>query len=243
MKGQKYMVKIVEGEEYLSAGEAAQVLGISIARFYTNARKYLRVYRFDAKKVKWYNKNQVLAMKLGKPIRKASIAITGMFSDWTEHARSLGFNIQSADRETVIETLPQELKETFYVSTDVHFVRKTQMSWVDGLPICAWSTWYPVVLVQDILPQILDGSAHDVIGHIAERHGIVIREVSDVYSGRITTFEEQTLFQLLNDEPLLVLQRMARTEDKQVVVLYQDMQLLSSWFIVRRTENIHYWDK
>ena len=58
------MVKIVEGEEYLSAGEAAQVLGISLPRFYTNARKYLRVYRFDAKKVKWYNKKQVLAMKV-----------------------------------------------------------------------------------------------------------------------------------------------------------------------------------
>jgi len=237
------MNKIVGTEEYLSAAEAAKILGVSIARFYTNARKSLRVYRFDAKKVKWYNKNQVLAMKEGKPVRKASIAITGMFSNWTEHARSLGFNIESKDVETATEYLPQDLKESFYVSADQEFVRKTQMSWIDGVPVCSWSSFYPVDLVEDVIPQILDGSMHNIIEYIADHHGLVIREVSDVYIGRNTTFEEQAKFQLLNDEPVLVLQRMAQTEDHQVVVLYQQMELLSSWFVVRRTESIHHWDK
>jgi UTRA domain len=236
------MVKVVGGQNYLSASEAAQVLGISIARFYTNARKYLRTYRFDAKKAAWYNENQVLAMKEGKPVRKAAIAITGMFSNWTEHARSLGFNVESQDLETEVETLPQELKETFSVFTDEEFVRRTQMSFVDGVPICVWSTWYPTALVSDVLSQIKDGSFHDVVGYLASQ-GYPVSEVSDVYSGRITTFDEQTRFQLLNDEPLLILQRMAKTKDRQIVVIFQDMQLLSSWFVVKRSETIHHWDR
>ncbi len=237
------MNKIVGTEEYLSAADAAEILGVSIARFYTNARKSLRVYRFDAKKVKWYNKNQVLAMKEGKPVRKASIAITGMFSNWTEHARSLGFAITSEDTDTSTEGLPQDLKESFYVTTNQEYICKTQLSRIDGVPVCSWSSFYPVELVREVAPQILDGSMHNIIEYIADRHGLVIREVSDVYIGRNTTFDEQVKFQLLNDEPVLVLQRMAQTEDHQVVVLYQQMELLSSWFVIRRTENIHHWDK
>lgn len=238
------MPKTVEGEEYLSTQEVRDTFDkASKKRFYDNIKPYLRVYHFDGRRLPWYSKNEVLALKDGKPVRKASIAITGMFSNWTQHARSLGFSVQSVERERKVEHLPVGVAESFHVTTDEEFVRVSEMSWIEGQPVCAWVSWYPLALVHEALPQILDGSLHDIIGYIADRHDIVIREVNDVYGARFATFEEMALLQLLNNEPLLILQRMARTEDQQIVVLYQDMQLLSNWFVVRRTENIHYWDK
>lgn len=235
------MSKNIDGVEYLNTLEAIRLAGVSRQTFYNNVKPYLRPYHFG-KKVPSYNKQEVLAFASGKPLRRAAIAITGMFANWTEHARSLGCNVETVSRETTIERLPAELAATFNVSDDRTFVRRSEMSWVDRQPICTWSSWYPLDLVSPVLAQIQDGSFRDIVGYIASR-GNIIREVNDVYSSRITTFEEQSLFQLLNAEPLLVLQRMARTEDNRVVMLYQDMQLLGSWFVVRRTENVHYWDK
>jgi UTRA domain len=238
------MPKTVEGEEYLSTQEVRDTFDkASKKRFYDNIKPYLRVYHFDGRRLPWYSKKEVLALKNGKPLRKGTIPITGMFSNWTEYARSLGFNVQTISREATVGPLPQELAEMFRVSTDEQFVRRGRMSWVEGLPICSWDSYYPVSLVSDILPQIQDGTAHDIVEYIADRHGFTVGEVTDVYSSRLTTFTEQTLFQLLQDEPLLILQRMAKTADQQVVVLFSDMQLLSSWFVIQRTEKIHHWDK
>ncbi len=237
------MPKIVDGEVFLSTKEAFEEIGVSKQTFYSNSKRYLRVHHFGGKRTPWYSKREVQALASGKPIRKASIAITGMFSDWTEHARSLGFNVQTIDREITVGPLPSDLAEAFQVKTDQIFVKRSRMSWVEGQPICMWDTYYAQEYVNDILPQIQSGNAHGIIEYIAEKHGVVIGEADDVYSTRVTTFIEQSLFQLLNDEPLLILQRMARTVDQKVAVLFQNMELLGSWFVIKRHEAIHHWDK
>jgi hypothetical protein len=236
------MPKIVDSETYLSTKEAAELFGVSKQTFYSNARPHLRLYHFDGKMTPWYSKTEVEALATGKPIRKASIAITGMFSDWTEHARSLGFNVQTTDRETTVGPLPQDIAEAFHATTDQMFVKRSRMSWVERRPICLWDSYYAVEHVNDILPQIQNGTAHDIVEHVAKK-GIIVNDVMDYYSTRITTFEEQAQFQLMNAEPLLILQRMARTDDQKTLVFFQNMQLLGSWFVISRHEKVHHWDR
>lgn len=236
-------MKSVDGEEYLNTEEAIKEFGVSRQSFYDNARPYLQVYRFDAKRTPWYRRHDVRALKSGKPVRRASIAITGMFADWTEHARSLGYNVQTVERDVEVGPLPRDIAEMFRIPVDQQFVRRGRMTFIDGTPICHWSTYYPAELVDDILDELRHGSAHDIVEHIREKRGIVIGQVNDTYSTRITTFDEQNLFHLLNSEPVLVLQRVALTADQKILVLFSDMTLLGNWFVIKRTEKIHHWDK
>src|SRR5260370_1292212 len=82
------MSKIVENEEYLDTEEVMEGLAASKKLFYASIKPNLHAYRFDAKKKPWYRKKDVLALKAGKPVRKAAIAITGMFGSWTAFAQS-----------------------------------------------------------------------------------------------------------------------------------------------------------
>lgn len=236
------MAKIVDGVKYLTATEASDLIGGSRQTFYNNVKPYLRPYRFGSRQAPWYSEQEVIAVATGKPLRKGTIPITGIFTNWTEHARSLGYNAITEDRGTDIGPLPESVATAFNLSTDQIFVKRGRMTTVEREPICYWDTYYPAEYVGDILTQIQQGTASDVVEHIKEKHGVIIGKVKDRYSTRITKFDELNLFHLLNDEPVLVLQRAAWTRDQKILVLYSDMVLLGSWFVVEREEEVHDWD-
>jgi UTRA domain len=235
-------MKKVDGVEYLTATEAIKEIGGSRQSFYNNVKPYLRPYHFSSRQAPWYSKREVKALATGKPIRKGTIPITGMFTDWTEHARSLGYDAQTELRSVELVTLPADLAETFHLPPDKVFVKRGRMTTVEGEPICSWDTYYPSEYVGDILPQMRQGTASNIVEHIKEKYGVAIGRVKDRYSTRITTLDELNLFRLLNDEPVLMLQRASWTKDHQILVLFSDMVLLGSWFVIEREEEMHAWD-
>src|SRR5438309_4598559 len=102
----EYMPKVVENEEYLNTQEVLDLFEASKKRFYNNIKPYLRMYHFDAKKIPWYRKQDVMDLKNGKLIRKASISIRGIQKDWTTFLRSLGYGVGTADRGIDTVVLP-----------------------------------------------------------------------------------------------------------------------------------------
>lgn len=233
------MSKIIGGEEYLNATEAIKRYGVSRQAFYDNIRPHLLPHRPGGRKTPLYRMPEIEAVMTGKPIRKGTIPITGMFSDWTEYARSLGYShVQTENREVQVVNLPKDLGDTFHVATNQIFVKRGRMTFIDRVPVCSWDTYYPIEYVSDILPEIQQGTAKNIVGHIQEK-GVTISKVKDRYSTRITTLDEMNLFQLLNDEPVLMLQRVSWTHDQQTVVLFSDMVLLGSWFVIEREEEMN----
>lgn len=235
------MVKVVDGITYLNASEAIERIGASRQSFYSNVKPYLRPYHFGKKVL--FNEAEVMALATGKPLRKATIPITGMFVDWTEYARSLGLNAQTENRDVTVNYLPNDIATTFHLPTDQLFVKRGRMTSVDGQPICSWDTWYKLDYVADILAQIKTGEARNIPEHMRNVHGVKIGRVKDRYSTRITTLDELNLFRLFADEPVLLLQRISWSKDEQAVVLFSDMVLLGSWFVIEREETINYWDE
>lgn len=236
------MTKIIDGVEYLTATEAIREIGGSRQSFYNNVRPYLRPHHFQSRKTPLYSKGEVVALASGKPLRKAMIPITGMFADWTEYACSLGYNAQTEYRDVTIGYLPEDIAKSFNLPTDVLFVRRGRFTTVNGSPICSWDTYYPLNYVSSILDQIQRGTASNIVEHMKQEHGLVIGKVKDRYSTRITTPDELNLFRLLNDEPVLMLQRVSWSKDGKTVVLFSDMVLLGSWFVIEREEEVHHWD-
>lgn len=238
------MSKIIDNEEYLDTSEAMAELEASKNFFYKNVKPRLRVYHFSARKAPWYKKRDVLDIKEGKTVRKASIRIAGVFENWTLHLQSLGFQAETRDRfAPEITTLPTEAFELFHLTipSDKPFVKRTKMSYADGQPICEWSTYYPLDLVEDLISGMKDGTIHGIPDIIKEKHGLVAGYGKDKEFSRITTFEELNLFNLLADEAVLILHRIACTEDRKVLLWYSDMNLLSSWFSLEHEYPIHHW--
>jgi DNA-binding GntR family transcriptional regulator len=119
-------------------------------------------------------------------------------------------------------------------------VKRSRLTLVDRQPICAWSTYYPLHLVEDVIDDMKQGMGY-IVEHIKQKHGMVIGRAKDKYTARITTFEEQALFQLLNSEPVLVLQRVSYTRDRKVLILYSDMVLMGSWFAPEHEYDVDIW--
>jgi DNA-binding GntR family transcriptional regulator len=88
----------------------------------------------------------------------------------------------------------------------------------------------------------MHGTASSIVEHIKEKYSIIIGRPRDKYTARVTTFEELNLFQLITDEPVLILQRVSYTRDKKTLVLYSDMFLLGSWFAPEHEYDVHVWD-
>nr|BBH86026.1 hypothetical protein KTC_07770 [Thermosporothrix sp. COM3] len=224
------MSKIVDGEEYLETEEVMEELAASKKLFYTSIKPNLQAYRFEGKKKPWYRKRDVLALKAGKPLRKASIAITGMFGSWTAFAQAQ-YGAETELRSIEVTTLPEDAVERFHLPADQQFVKRSRLSRIDRTVICAWDTYYPVELVRDIIEPLKQGTVDHIVEYIREKHGLVVGRAKDIYSARMTTLDEQNLFQLPADEPVLILQRASYTRDKQTLILFSDMVLLGNWFV------------
>lgn len=237
------MSKIVESEEYLNTQESIEEMEASKKLFYDNVKPYLRVYHFNGKKTPWYKKKEVVAFKLGKPIRKASIPLSGILNDWTSYLQSLGYHAETTNLKSAITTLPDDAVSMLHLPAGKEFVKRSRFTHADGIPICTWDTYYPVELVEDIKEDIMSGSTINIVEYIKEKHGIVIGVSKDKYTARITTFEEQALFQLLTDEAVLILQRASYTKDKSTLVLYSDMVLVGSWFAPEHEYPVNIWNK
>jgi hypothetical protein len=236
------MQKVIKNEEYIDTREAIASLGVSKKSFYANARPSLRAYHFDAKKTPWYKKNDVLALKSGQLERPAPIIISGIFRNWTEHVRSLGFQIDTKSREIITTRLPDKAAAVFGIDPDREFVRRGRISFIDGTPICIWDTYYPLELVEgDLLASMKRDEETSVVSCLKER-GLVIGWAKDRYSARLANFEEQEILQLSRDEPVLILQRASHTRDKKTLILYSHMTLLGSWFAPEHEYEVNVWN-
>jgi hypothetical protein len=237
------MPKLVESIEYLDSQEVMVEFDAPRKRFYSNIRPYLHPYTFEGKKKPWYKKSDVIALKMGKPVRKGSIPLLGgIQQDWTASLRSLGYKAETILNETRHDAvLPEEAVEAFNLPADQQFFKRTRETLVNGSPICTWSSYYPLEFVGDIIDQIEQGKINDIVKYIADVHHVIVGRATDKYTARITTFEEHEKFRLLNEEPVLILQRASYTRDKKTLVLYSDMVLLGSWFAPEHEYEVDIW--
>jgi DNA-binding GntR family transcriptional regulator len=109
--------------------------------------------------------------------------------------------------------------------------------------ICTWDTYYPLELVSEILEPMKRGVVDHVVEYIKEKHSLVVGRARDIYSARMTTLDEQNLFQLPADEPVLILQRASYTRDKKTLILFSDMVLLGNWFVHEHEYDVPIWDR
>lgn len=237
------MEKIVNGELYLDTAGAMELLETPKKRFYSNARPSLEAYFFDAKRTPWYKQKDVMDLKIGKVVRKASISISGIQRDWTTYLLSLGYHAQTIDRTIETTTLPEDAVTFFRLPADELFVKRSRMTLVDSTPICAWASYYPLKLVEgDILQEMKHGSSVDVPNLIRKKHGIIVRMAKDKYRARTASFEEQELLRLTTNEPVLILQRASYSKDRQPV-LFSDMVLLGAWFAPEHEYEVDIWEE
>lgn len=239
------MPRIENGEEYLNGNELMKLWPASRNLFYGSIQPRLQTHHFDGKKrPHYYKKSEVLALKSGKPtVQKDPITISGIFSDWTIYLRSLGYLADTKNYTIETVTLPGETSNTFHIPAERQFVRRSRMTLANGVPICTWSTFYPLELVEGgILEEMRQDSTVDVIKRIKEVHGIAIGWEKNRYTARSTTLEEQELLQLLTNEPVLILQRACWTSDRQILTHISHMTLLGSWFAIEHDSPVKIWE-
>lgn len=235
------MAKQVEEETYINTSEAVALLGSSRQIFYSNVKGRLHAYHFDGKKANWWKERDVLAVKNGKLVRKGAIGISGLLENWSAFLATLGYEVQTVDRSVEVTTLPEDAIATFRLQVGQRFVKRSRMTLADGQVICTWDTFYPYPFVSDILDEMKQGTAHGIVDHMKDVHGIVIGKAKDKYAARITSPEEQNLFQLPTDEAILMLQRVSYTRDRKTLVMYQDMALLGNWFAPEHEYDVKIW--
>lgn len=236
------MSKIVDGKKYLTATEAMQLGGVSRQFFYDNVKPRLTPHYIGARKSPLYEEQQVLEVKEGKSVRRADITIQGIFADWTEYLEGLGYDALTLDDTRELTVLPDDAIRLFKLPSGRKFFKRERMSYASGTPICVWSTYYPADLLQPVLDQLIKGESVHAIEYIKEMHGLVVKDIDERYTARLTTFEELNRFQLRNDQAVLTLQRASYTEGQKNLIMYSDMALLGNWFDVRRQYQTSHWD-
>lgn len=237
------MSKFVRGKKYLNATEAAQLVEGSRQFFYDNVKPRLTPHHFGARKTPLYEEEEIKTVMEGKSVRNANISIRGMFADWTEYLEGLGYNAQTLDDTREIATLPDDAVRIFKLSPDRKFFKRERKSYASGTPICVWSTYYPADLLEPVLDQLIQGDPIHAIEYIKDVHGLVIKDVDERYTARLTTIAEHNQFDLRNDQAVLSLQRASYTKGEKDLVLFSDMALLGNWFDARRQYTVDHWDK
>jgi hypothetical protein len=238
------MSRIVNNEEYLNGEEVMSFWPASKNLFYDSIQPRLQTYHFDGKKrPHYYKKSEVIALRSGKPtVHREPITISGIFGDWTVYLRSLGYQADTISQAVETATLPEETTATFHIPSEKQFVRRTRQTLANGVPICVWSTYYPLELVEGtILTEMKQDPRLHVVERIREVHGVAVGWEKDRYTARNATQAEQEDLQLVTNEPVLILQRGCWTSDRQVLAFVSHMTLLGSWFAIEHDSPVKVW--
>lgn len=239
------MPRIEAGERYLNGQEVMTLWPASKKLFYGNIQPRLQVYHFSGRmKPHYYKEADVLALRSGKPhVQRDPIIISGIFGDWTVYLRSLGYRAETVNFDIEVASLPDEVISTFQFPASRQFAERSRMTLANGVPICMWSTYYPLELVQEnILEEMKNDSSLDVIARIKDVHGIAVGWERNRYTARDTILEEQEQLKLLTNEPVLILQRACFTKDKKILTHVSHMTLLGSWFAIEHEAPVKIWD-
>ncbi len=228
-------MKVINGEEYLTIEEVMRLWPASRNLFYKRIKPRLRSYHFEGKATPhFYKKTEVLALRDGRPEQRDPILLSGLLGDWTIFLRSLGYQAETKTTTVEITNLPEEIRRTFRLPLDRQFVRRSRMTLANGIPICSWSSYYPLELVAgEIFAEMQRDPSLDVLKKIRELRAISPTWERDRYLARNASPEEQALMQLITNEPVLVVQRGCWTgKDKQTLTHISHMVLVASWFAV-----------
>jgi hypothetical protein len=239
------MPRIEAGEVYLNGQEVMALWPASKKLFYDNIQPRLQTYHFGGrKKPHYYKESEVLSLRGGKPpVQRNPIIISGIFGDWTTFLRSLGYRADTVNSAIEVVTLPEEVINTFQFPAEKEFAKRSRTTLANNVPICTWSTYYPLEFVQDrILEEMKQDPTLDVVKQIRETHGITVGWERNRYTARDTTLEEQEHLKLLTNEPVLILQRACFTKDKQTLTHVSHMILLGSWFAIEHDYPVKVWD-
>jgi DNA-binding GntR family transcriptional regulator len=235
-------LKIVNGEEYLSTEEVLQLWPASRNLFYKRIKPRLRSYHFEGKATPhFYKKAEVLALREGRNVERDPILLSGLLGDWTIFLRSLGYQAETKTTSVEITHLPEEVSRSFRLPLDRQFVRRSRMTLANGIPICYWSTYYPLELVGgEILAEMQRDPSLDVMRRIRELKSLSPAWERDRYLARNASPKEQSLLQLVTNEPVLVVQRGCWTRDKQTLTHISLMILVASWFAIEHEFPLHW---
>lgn len=209
--------------------------------FYRDTRKRLRPYTFFGKSKPWYRKSEVMALGEGRLTNVPSIKISGILRDWTKYVKMLGLNIST--QNCTLEfgaSLPKEMSTWLEVPEPMVFIKRQRISFIDGVPIAVWSTYYPWVLASPFEDKMKQENDFDVVEAIKASRGITIKCAKDRYSARLATQYEQEILQLKRPDPILQLERAAYSELGKIVLCSQ-MSLLGSWFQPEVTYPVDIW--
>lgn len=236
------MAKIVNNQRFLNGKETMALLGTSKQSFYDNAKRHLKPYHFDAKRTTWYSEAEVLNLKNGVAVRKGAVRLTNIQQNWMQDIIAMGYDARTENRGDIdITTLPEDVINAFHLPPAMRFAKRSRMTLVDNAPICVWSSYYPLSLVEGEILEEMRQSSTDVVQRIKDKHGVIIHVARERYTTRVTTPEEQALLRLVTDDPVLILQRASYTQGKQSLVLFSDMTLLGSWFASEREYEVNTW--
>jgi hypothetical protein len=236
------MPRIEEGETYLNGQEVMALWPASKKLFYDNIQPRLPTYHFGGrKKPHYYKESEVLALRSGKPSAPRSlIIISGIFSDWTIYLRSLGYRAETVNSEIELAELPEEVLNTFHLPATEQFAKRSRMTLANGVPICTWSMYYPIGLVEGkIFGEMIEDPNLNVVTRIEEIHGMTVGWERSRYTARSATLQEQLSLKLLTNEPLLILQRACFTKDRQTLIHVSHMALLGSWFAIEHDKTVN----
>jgi hypothetical protein len=225
-------------KEYISRVEAIDRLTgtFSPAGFGRN-KELFTPYYFDQGKLQWYAAEEIERAKNNEfPIsiytRKANIQLdAGLQSNWSETLRGLGYQVNTIDCAIEDDVLlHQEAITSFGLDPNRRYLKRSRKTYADNQPICWWYTCYASHLIDDDLRQRIKALENiDVRTAIEERNTIKIVGGYEFKSARVPTPEERELLQMGHREAVLILERTALTDLRQVV-FYQYMVLHGLWF-------------
>ncbi|MBA2676894.1 MAG: hypothetical protein H0U76_00630 [Ktedonobacteraceae bacterium] len=130
--------------------------------------------QFDAKRSTWYSEAEVLNLKNGVAVRKGAIRLSNIQQNWMQDIIDMGYDARTENRgEIEIVSLPEDAITAFHLPPTQQFVRRSRMTLVYDSPICLWSSYYPLNLVEgEILEEMRRNVATDVVKRIKEVHGV-----------------------------------------------------------------------
>ena len=235
-----------EGQEYLNATEAAEMLHMSRQHFYDIIQPTLETHYIGKRTRPYYRRDDVSAAGVIRTEKPLPIVIHGIQKNFVKSIQELGIpcTVQNVGVPSIVSITDQELAEIFHAKIGDPIVRRGRLQGVQGTPYRSVVNWYSTKFCDaELLETMRIDDDADMPILMKEKFGVVIQHIVETVSTRRCTPEERDLLRMRLGDSVYQIRRVNYATDGMTAVMVSDLILVARYFRLRYTYDTDHWIK
>ena len=232
-----------DGEKYLNAKEAAEILGITKQLFSANVQPFLEKHFLPGRKRPFYKPEDVNVWKNKPEEAQIPILIQGITKNFEKEMKRRGIDLVVKNIGTPeVVVMNERMAHIFRMPVGTPVIKRGRLRTMQNTPVGMVCNWYRRDLADDeLLEEMRRNDSADMPALMQEKYGVALSWCVESVKTRAATQEERQILKMAKPGDVFEIQRVNLTQENGETVMVSDLTLITQYFNLEYSYPTRHW--